>query len=215
LRAIVAAAALLLAACAGGPPIPEWRGDAQGGLRSFESAYLAGRSRIAEQEFVRARSALASTGRADLVARAELVRCAARVASLDFDDCPEFRKLSVDASPAERAYAAFLAGETRPGDAALLPEHHRALAAGGDSGLAAIEDPLSRLVAAGVLFRQGRMSPPGISLAVETASANGWRRPLLAWLGVQEKRAREAGDADGAAAIRRRIRLASGEEGGS
>jgi hypothetical protein len=59
------------------------------------------------------------------------------------------------------------------------------------------------------------MSPPGISLAVETASANGWRRPLLAWLGVQEKRAREAGDADGAAAIRRRIRLASGEEGGS
>jgi hypothetical protein len=213
-RSLAAAAALTLAACAGGPPIPEWRTDAQGALRNFESAYLAGRSRIAEQEFARARAALAATGRADLVARAELVRCAARVASLDLDDCPGFRALAADAPTAERAYAAFLAGEMRPADAALLPEHHRALAAGGDSGLAAIEDPLSRLVAAGVLFRQARMTPPGIVVAVETASANGWRRPLLAWLGVQEKRAREAGDADAAAALRRRIRLVAGEEGG-
>lgn len=211
MRILLAGAALALAACAGGPPAPEWQADSHGALRSFEAAYLGGNSRLAEQEFERARSALASTGRADLVARAELVRCAARVASLDFDDCPGYQALAGDAPAAERAYAAYLAGNAKDADMALLPAQHRAVAAGDGGALAAIEDPFSRLVAAGVLFREGRATPAGIGIAVETASAQGWRRPLIAWLGVQARRAEEAGDRDAAAAIRRRIRLVTGE----
>lgn len=210
MRLLAAALALLLAACASGPPAPEWEATAHGALAGFRSSYLAGRSRAAEQEFARARSALAATGRADLVARAELVRCAARVASLDFDDCPGYRALAADAAPAERAYAAYLAGRAQAEEIALLPEHHRGISPG---GLAGIPDPFARLVAAGVLFRQGAMAPEGIAVAVETASAQGWRRPLLAWLGVQEKRARDAGDGEAAAAIGRRMRLVGGEEG--
>jgi len=212
-RPVLAAAVLCLAACAGGPPAPDWQASAHGALKGYEAAYLAGRARVAEQEFARARAALASTGRADLVARAELVRCAARVASLDFDDCPGFRALADDAPAAERAYAAYLLGPWPSPDASLLPEHHRAAAAGDDGRLATIEDPFARLVAAGVLFRQARITPPGIALAVDTASANGWRRPLLAWLGVQQKRARDAGDREAAEAIGRRMRLVAGEEG--
>ena len=49
--------------------------------------------------------------------------------------------------------------------------------------MAAIQDPLSQLVAAGVLFRSGRATPGVIATAVNTASERGWRRPLLAWLG--------------------------------
>ena len=64
---------------------------------------------------------------------------------------------------------------------------------------------MSRLVAAGVLFRMGRLMPAGIAAATDTASANGWRRPLLAWLGVEAARADAAGDRDAAARIRRRI----------
>jgi hypothetical protein len=63
-----------------------------------------------------------------------------------------------------------------------------------------------------VLFRQANLAPEGIATAVDTASAQGWRRPLLAWLGVQEKRARDAGDREAADAIGRRIRLVGGEE---
>ncbi|PWB59842.1 MAG: hypothetical protein C3F16_11395 [Betaproteobacteria bacterium] len=210
MRPLVLALALVLAACAGSPPAPEWQATAHGALAGFQTNYFAGRSRAAEQEFARARSALAVTGRADLVARAELVRCAARVASLDFDDCPGYRALAADAAPAERAYAAYLAGRAQPAEVALLPEHHRGASA---AGLAGIADPFARLVAAGVLFRQGAMTPEGIAVAVETASAQGWRRPLLAWLGVQERRARDAGDREAAAAIGRRIRLVGGEEG--
>ena len=211
MRLALAACALALASCTSGPPAPDWEVTAHGALRSFQSAWLAGRTQAAEQEFARARSALAATGRAELVARAELVRCAARVASLDFDDCPGYRALAVDAAPAERAYAAYLAGKALPGDVSLLPEHHRSVSA---DNLAAIADPFSRLVAAGVLFRQAAITPPGITAAVDTASAQGWRRPLLAWLGVQAKRAEDAGDRTAFEAIQRRIRLVAGESAG-
>ena len=140
MRLALAACALAVASCAGGPPAPEWEATAHGALKGFQSAYLAGRTQAAEQEFARARSALAATGRAELVARAELVRCAARVASLDFDDCPGYRALAADAPPAERAYAAYLAGKAQAGDLALLPEHHRSVSA---DNLAAIADPFS------------------------------------------------------------------------
>ena len=211
MRTMLAAVAMALAACAGGPPAPDWQASAFGALKSFETAYLRGNTRVAEQEFARARAELSSTGRADLVARAELVRCAARVASLELDDCPGFLPLADDAPAAERAYAAYLAGKAQGAQVDLLPEHHRAVAAGGAP--AAVADPLARLVAAGVLFRQARIDPAGIASAVDAASANGWRRPLLAWLGVQARRADEAGDKAAADGLRRRIRLVGGEAG--
>jgi len=203
--------ASLLAACAGAPVPPDWQANAQAALKNFSAAYYAGNTRLAAQEFARARAGIASTGRPDLLARAELLRCAARVASLEFDACAGFEALAADAGVEERAYAAFLAGRWQGLDASLLPAHHRALLAGAaDAGaLAGIADPMSRLVAAGVLFRMGRLAPAGIAAAAETASANGWRRPLLAWLGVQAGRAEAAGDRDEAARIRRRIELVS------
>jgi len=200
MRALFLVAPLLLAACAGGPVPPDWQGNAQAALRNFSAAHYAGNTRLAAQEFARARAEIAATGRPDLLARAELVRCAALLA------------LAADAGAQERTYADFLAGRWHGLDASLLPAHHRALLAGAsDAGaLAGIADPMSRLVAAGVLFRMGRLTPAGIAAAAETASANGWRRPLLAWLGVQAQRADAAGDGADAARIRRRIEIVTG-----
>ncbi len=196
-------AALLLNACSGAPPAPDWQSNAHQALQSFETAYLKGDTRIAQAEFARARAELASTGRTEIVARAELVRCAVQTASLAFDDCPGFVALAADASAADRAYAEYLSGRWVAMKTELLPPQHRPVVASG----ALPEDPLARLVAAGVLLRAGRISPAAIALASDTASANGWRRPLLAWLGVQEKRAADAGDTEAANRIRRRIDL--------
>ena len=210
-RCAVGALVVLLAACSTAAPAPEWQSSARAALDRAVAAYLGGDTRVANAEFDLARRALASTGRADLVAMAELTRCAARVASLDVGPCDGFEKLRLDATPAERAYADFLANRLQAGDVALLPEHHRPLTAGGlggdtaTSALRAIDDPLARLVAAGVLFQDGRASPSAIELAVDTASAQGWRRPLLAWLGVQLALAEKAGDNTGAERLRRRI----------
>jgi hypothetical protein len=204
----LALAAAILAACASKPVPPAWQSNAHGALAAYSDAWLKGDSAFAETEFARARSEIASTGRPDLVAHAELVRCATRVAALDSGDCPGFTALALDATPAERAYADYLGGRWQGLDPALLPEQHRAIAAG-KGGVAAIADPLARMVAAGVLFGAGRIAPADIAVATDTASAQGWRRPLLMWLGVLLKRAEAAGDSAAAQRIQRRIDLVS------
>lgn len=208
-----AIAALLLAACAGGPVPPDWQANAQGALAGYTTAWLNGEGRVADAEFRRARGELARTGRADLVARAELTRCALQLAVLDLDSaaaCPGFTALAADADAATRAYAAFLAGRAGPADIALLPEHYRAIAAGNAAALARIEAPLARLVAAGALLRAGTLPPAGVDTAVDTASAQGWRRALLAWLTAQARLAEARGDAAAAAAARRRMAIVEG-----
>lgn len=203
------AAAVILAACAGKAPAPAWQANAHDSLQRFTARYLRGTGGAADAEFARARSELASTGQATLVARAELTRCAAQVASLVFDPCTGFERLRREAAPAERAYGDYLAARVTPAEVALLPEQHRPVASGREdaAALQAIADPLARLVAAGVLLRSGRASPPVLQLAVDTASQQGWRRPLLAWLGVQAQRAERAGAVEEAQRIRGRMAL--------
>jgi len=202
----------LLVACAGSPPPPDWKMNAQSALESFEKHYLDGNSKLAELNFQRARAEMARTGRPDLIARADLIRCATEMAALVSDHCAVTAKLPAESIAADRAYAAFLQGSWQDLEAAALPEAYRPLLKAKDDpardqALKAIESPLSRLIAAGVLFRQGKVSPVGIITAVATASEQGWRRPLLAWLQVQLQRAESAGDRDAAASLRQRIDL--------
>jgi len=118
------------------------------------------------------------------VARAELVRCAARVASLVLEPCSGFEALRDGAGREELAYADYLEGRVpRP----------------------SANEPFARLVAYAVQFRTGSIDPQGIATAVDIASSQAWRRPLLAWLGVQLKRAEQAGDSETAARLKRRI----------
>ena len=238
--------ALALTACASKPPPPDWQANAKAATERAAAAYLNGNARVEAAELARARAEVARTGRADLLARVELVHCAAQVASLVFGPCAGFEAVRADAAAPERAYADYLLAKIAPADIALLPEPHRAVAAGGPNTaggpnvaangaggrndaataagdpndaataatLAAIAEPLSRLVAAGVLLEAGRASPGVMATAIDTASAQGWRRPLLAWLGVQLKRAEAAGAGDAAERLRRRIELVGRSPGG-
>ena len=217
-RAVVAGLSVILTACASGPAVPDWQMNAQSGLERFTAAYMSGNALVETTEFTRARGQIAATGKIELVARAELLRCAARAASLVFEDCTGFEALRQDAAPAEQAYADYLNGSVKPAEIGLLPERQRgAAAASSDTALAAavagIADPLARLVASGVALRTGRASPALLAGAVDTASAQGWRRPLLAWLGVQKMRASQAGDTREAARIGRKIDLVAGTDG--
>jgi hypothetical protein len=199
--------AALLVGCASGPTPPDWQGSVLGATERATEAYLTGRNRIEQAEFARARSDISRTGKADLMARVELLRCATRVASLVIEDCEGFEKLAIDADPAERSYADYLAGRLKPEDIKYLPEAQRDVLKGGAKAIQAMPSPLSRLVAAGVLFKMSLADPAVIALATETASAQGWNRPLLAWLSVQFRRAELAGDASEMARIKRRMNL--------
>ncbi len=200
----------MLAACGNTPPAPDWQMNAKASVERATQAWLTGDQRVEAAEFARARREVAATGRIDLAARVELLRCAGRVAALVVEPCAGFDALAADATPADQPYALYLAGRSTAADAALLPDFHRALAAGSaapDAALAAITDPLSRLVAAGALFQRSQATPGVIAQAVDTASAQGWRRPLLAWLKVQQARAQAGGAADEVARIQRRMDL--------
>ncbi len=202
-----------LLGCASGPAQPAWEGNAKSALDTTINYYLTGNAKAEEQDYTRAYKELSATGRADLLARAELTRCAARVASLAFDDCPAFKPLAQDAGAQQRAYADYLVGRWQGLNAGLLPKHHAAVLIGPSSGalLRQIDDPLSRLVAAGVMLQFGNLTPAALTeiaeIATQTASDQAWRRPLLAWLGLQAQRAETAGDTPLAASLRRRIAL--------
>lgn len=202
--------ALLLAGCASKPAPPSWQPDAKDALDAFTEDYLRGDTGAANANFARARRETSSTGRADLVAQVELVRCGVLAASLEFDDCPGFAALAADATAQQRAYAAYLGGRWEGLDLAALPEQHRPVVSSGS--IASVGDPLARLVAAGALLKAGRIAPADIDVATGTASGQGWRRPLLMWLGVAQKRAEAAGDVAAVERIKRRIALASGQK---
>ena len=188
-RHSLALALALIAGCSSAPVPLDWQQNSFDALQSFQRLYLAGDSSAADGAFKSARAELTATGRADLVARAELLRCAAQVASLVFEPCQGFDALRRDAGAEERAYAAYLEGR---------------------GPHSATNDPFSRLIAYGVQMRTASIDPQGIANAVEISSSQGWRRPLLAWLGVQLKRAEQAGDSETAARLKRRMELVSG-----
>lgn len=193
---------LLLVACAHQPPPPDWLLTARSASEQHARLYLEGRDRLAQSQLQTARAAVSRTGNASAMARIELHACAARIASLQPPACPEFQPLADDAGQAENAYFRYLTGQLVEGDLALLPATQQA-AWRNPSSLSDITDPLSRLLAAAVLLHAGRLPPAASQIAIDTASQQGWSRPLAHWLKLEEARLNRAGDAAAAAAMAR------------
>ena len=211
LKTMLTVTAMLLSACASGPKPADWQLESKGAMERAIAAYLQGNSRVEAAELARARLELSATGRVDLLARAELLSCASRVASLVFEPCAGFEKLRQDAPPAERAYADYLAGKLQPQDISLLPKSQQLSVQAAISrvqpAIESIADPLAKLVASGTALQAGNANPALVQAAVDAASSQGWRRPLLAWLGVQLKLFEAGGNRAEAERIQRRIAL--------
>ncbi|MBQ6657427.1 MAG: hypothetical protein IJM64_09115 [Ottowia sp.] len=210
-RLAALAAAALLAACSTTEPVPDWKTNALASIERATEHHLQGKTRQAAGEWRKARQDISATGRLDLLARLELNACAARTAGLDFGECAAFAPLAEDAGDDDRAYARYLAAALQEGDAALLPAAHQGAAAAiaaatpeaAEQAAAAIADPYARLIAAAVLLHAGLGSDALAQLAADTASAQGWRRPLLAWLQLLTR----SQNADTAALATRRIQM--------
>lgn len=212
MRRITAASMLVLAGCAGGEVSPEWQSRAHDALERFRQHYLEGNVRHAEQSFAEAKAAIAATGRPELAARAELVRCALGTAALDVDACKGFDAAHNDATAQDQVYGEFVKGRLNADDASSLPPQYRSFVKARDEpardkALQQIADPVSRLIAAGAMFRAAALSPDALRVAIDTAAARGYRRPLLAYLKVQARRAELAGDGAAQRSIQQRIDL--------
>jgi len=114
--------AALLSACGSGPRVPDWQINAASATERASSAYMEGKTSIADREFALARNQVGSTGLPEYAIRVELLRCAVQVASLVFEDCSGFAALAPDASAADQAYARYLAGSATAADATCCPK---------------------------------------------------------------------------------------------
>ncbi|MCA1979112.1 MAG: hypothetical protein LDL19_07725 [Thiobacillus sp.] len=196
-RLLALAAIILLSACgSGGPPPPDWKTDAADLIERYKKHALLGENVLAERYFRQAVAATGSAGRVRETARLWLVRCATRRAMLIDDACAEYADLArIESDPADAAYYRFLTLDWNGLDATQLPaQHHdllKALPPARPAALARIGDPLSRLLDASLLVMRKEADATTLSLAAETASAQGWRQPLLTYLKLQEKQAAE------------------------
>lgn len=212
-RGIIWAGLLLLSACgSAGPPAPDWKTDAVDFIERYKKHALLGEHAVAERFFQRALHATGGAGRISETARLWLVRCATRRANLLDDDCSEYAELAkLETSAEDRAYYQFVTLKWSELDAAKLPAQYVGLVKSDPARLntqiAATEDPLSRLLAASLVTQRGHADHATLVIAMETASSQGWRQPLLTYLKLLEKNAAARGAMSDQQTYTVRIRL--------
>jgi len=214
MKSLLALASLiLLAACGtGGPPPPDWKTDSADLIARYQKHALLGENTLAERYFRQAVAATGGAGRVAETAHLWLVRCATRRAMLIDDACAEYADLAhITPDAADQAYYRFVTLHWEGLDAALLPRQHqdllRAPAAKRADALARIDAPLARLLDASLLVMRQEADAATLALATETASAQGWRQPLLTYLKLQQKQAAAQGNAAELARLDQRIQL--------
>lgn len=212
-RGFVLSGLLLLSACgSSGPPVPNWKSDSVDFVERYKKHALLGENTLAERYFQQALRATGGAGRIRETGRLWLVHCATRRVSLLDDDCSEYVDLAkIETSAEDRAYYQFVTLDWNGLDASKLPPQYVGLVKADPAGLntriAAIDDPLSRLLAASLATLRGQADHAVWVLAMETASSQGWRQPLLTYLKLLEKSAAERGATKEQQAYAVRIRL--------
>ena len=198
-RGWILAGLLSLTACgSSGPPVPDWKSDSVDFIERYKKHALLGENTLAERYFQQALRATGGAGRVSETGRLWLVHCATRRAILLDDDCSEYVDLAkVETSAEDRAYYQFVTLNWSELDASRLPAQYAGLvkvdAARVNTQITTIEDPLSRLLAASLITLRGQADHATLVLAMETASTQGWRQPLLTYLKLLEKSALERG----------------------
>ena len=203
----------MLAACGGGPKAPDWKKDSINLIEKYKKAELKGEGQRAERYFEQAVQAAGSAGKIGETAQLHLIRCATRQASLDYEPCTGYldhAKFGV--SPEDDAYYRFLTNQQDKLDASKLPSQYRDFAKSSDpakmlASVQSISEPLSRLIAASLVVARKQADDGILNLAVETASEQGWRKPLLVYLKLLENRATVRNDKSEAEKLRARIKL--------
>jgi hypothetical protein len=207
---------LLICACGVAGQVPVWKEKAYSQLEEYKTSFLTGREASTEPHFEKARREIAAGNDIGLLTIAYLTKYALHAASLEPFDASEFAKLyRLEPHPSDMAYCHFLKGNFSAVDGKTLPTRYAGVlsaASGRDSALAgreiaAMDDPLSRLIACGVWVRYLPADEAIFQIGIATASANGWRRPLWAYLERLQSYYLENGDQAKANSVSERLKL--------
>jgi len=182
---------LLLAGCGASKPEPGWLSAGYKQLDNFKKHFLSGQDKLATLEFNDALKEIKRSGDLEILARLYLIRMALQTATLQDLASTDYLKIeAVQPSPANRNFYALLQGKIAQVDEKLLPAQYLGFVEtfrrpGEGDLLRAIEqinDPLSQLIAVGALVRTGQDNEALLQRAIATASAEGWKKAILAYL---------------------------------
>lgn len=211
------AVGVLLIGC-GSKRAPDWTKAAFNQLDNYKKNYLMGKEQMAERHFSHAIDEIKKSGDLDILATAYLTKNAVQVAVLEVVDDREFLRIdAIQPLPQHRSFHKFLKGEMDVVEEELLPGQYRAFFRAFRSGrvkdatdeILKMEEPLSRLVAAGLVVHKNKHDERCLKVAIDTASRNGWKKALLAYLEKLQAFYESKMDSEKAATIRKKIELIS------
>jgi hypothetical protein len=179
----------LLICCCSSQPIPQWQDTSSRQLESYKINFLEDKEDAIEPHFLKAKKAISSNNDLNLLAAVYLTKYALHTASLENFDGSDFLRIEkLQPNADNRVYFDFLMGNFAVVKSGKLQSpYSRILSLTGDKmatarDFAAIDDPLSRLIACGVWTKYVLVDESILQLAIDTAAKNGWRRPLWAYL---------------------------------
>jgi len=171
--------------------VPDWKNIGFNQLENYKKNYLTGKDFIAETNFRKATEEIKNSGDLDTLAKAYLTKFGIQTALLETFRDDEYLDIEeILPNPDYLNFFNFLRGIITYVDGGRLPSRYRgafgAIQAKNltelEKQINGIDDPLSRLIATGVAVKQNCYNESILKAAVETASANGWRKALLVYL---------------------------------
>jgi hypothetical protein len=205
-----------LLGCGGSKQIPDWIKASFNELENYKKNYLSGKDRIAELQFNKAVDEIKKSGNLEILGRAYLTKYAVHVAVIEaFDDGEYLRIDAIQPVLQTRTFYSFLKGSFDTVDQRLLPQQYdgflRAFRKGKIEDIAyeisKIEDPLSKLIAIGLLVKKNTYDEGILKIAIDTASYNGWKRALLVYLNKLQSFYEMKKETQKAANIEKKIQL--------
>lgn len=206
---------LLFLGCAS-KPIPDWLNISYNQLESYKKSYLSGEDKVAAIQFKAAINEIRKSGDLEILSRAYLIRMALQATALENTDDDEYLKIdALQPSLPNRSFYAFLKGEINQVDDSMLPQQYRGFCkalrqnAGAESlqEIEKMEDPLSQLIALGIIVRLRQDNEDVLKKAIAAASAQGWKKPLLVYLARLQSYYEGKKETDKATGIQQRIKL--------
>jgi hypothetical protein len=177
--------------CGGSKKTPGWVDNSYNQLENYKENYLSGKDRIAELQFNKAVDEIKKSGNLEILGRAYLTKYAVHVAVLEVFDEKEYLSIeSLEAIPQNRTFYNFLKGSFDKVDESLLPKQYNEVLKVFRKGtfedaaheISKMEDPLPKLIAAGLLIQKNIRNEAVLKIAIDTAAQNGWKKALLAYL---------------------------------
>ena len=192
----------------GSKTVPDWQNNSFKYMEYFKKYFLTGDERKSDLYFTKAVEEIKKSGKLDVLAKAYLTKCSVRVATLGEINCDEFNVIEgIEGNRKNNNFYTFLKGNFDNVDGKLLPERYQKFFKSIktdtiedlNSEIVTIEDPLSRLIAVGLSVKHGRYNESTLRAALDVASAQGWKKALLAYLEEIKafyKKTREVAKAD-------------------